>query len=88
MDAGGPIKHRPAGSISDERRRIEQLIGPLDPGLRPQLCEQRVRSLEYGGCFVHWHREKTCAILDGMCYKRAEEQVAEQHDGFVLIRGW
>ena len=28
-----------------------------------------------------------CAILDGMCYKRAEQQAGEQHDGFVLIRG-
>jgi len=45
------------------------------------------RSLEYGGCFWHWHREKTCAILDGMGYKRASEQAGEQHDGFVLYRG-
>lgn len=45
------------------------------------------RALEYGGRFWHWHREKSLAILDGMCYKRAEQQMGEQHDGFVLYRG-
>jgi hypothetical protein len=45
------------------------------------------RSLEFGGCFWHWHMEKTCAILDGMCYRRAEDKAGEQHDGFVLYRG-
>jgi hypothetical protein len=45
------------------------------------------RSLEYGGGFWHWHRDNTCAILDGMCYKRAEQRIGEQHDGFVVIRG-
>ncbi|HEY7328061.1 MAG TPA: hypothetical protein VH592_10495 [Gemmataceae bacterium] len=45
------------------------------------------RSLEYGGCFWHWHEQKTCAILDGMGYKRASQQAGEQHDGFVLYRG-
>lgn len=44
------------------------------------------RSLEYGGCFWHWHEAKTCAILDGMCYRRAEQRVGVQHDGFVLYR--
>ncbi len=45
------------------------------------------RSLEYGGGFWHWHKEMICAILDGMCYKRAEQRTGEQHDGFVVIRG-
>lgn len=67
-------------------------LGLRQPGGRPTLeaVQQGLvqeRSLEYGGCFWHWHREKTCAILDGMCYKRAEQKVGEQHDGFVLYRG-
>jgi hypothetical protein len=44
------------------------------------------RSLEYGGSHWLWHKEKSTAILDGMCYQRAEQQVGEQHDGFVLYR--
>jgi hypothetical protein len=45
------------------------------------------RSLEYGGGFWYWHKDTSCAVLDGMCYKRAEQRIGEQHDGFVLIRG-
>lgn len=58
---------------------------PTKEAIEQGLVQER--SLEYGGCFWHWHREKACAILDGMCYKRAEQQAGEQHDGFVLYRG-
>lgn len=66
-------------------------LGLRHPDGRPsrEAIEQGLvqeRSLEYGGCFWHWHKGKVCDILDGMCYKRAEQQAAEQHDGFVLYR--
>lgn len=42
----------------------------------------------YPGSHWHWHKEKTCYLLDMMNYKRggvlAEMEV---YDGFVLIRG-
>ena len=48
----------------------------------------RERVLEFGGSSWLWHQNKTCEVLDGMCYRRGGLlQVAEQHDGFVLIRG-
>ena len=46
------------------------------------------RVLEFGGSSWLWHQDKTCEVLDGMCYRRGGQlQIAEQHDGFVLIRG-
>ena len=58
---------------------------PTREAIQQGLVQER--SLEYGGCFWHWHKETTCAILDGMGYKRASQQAGEQHDGFVLYRG-
>ena len=39
---------------------------PTREAMQQGLVQER--SLEYGGCFWHWHQEKTCAILDGMGY--------------------
>jgi hypothetical protein len=42
--------------------------------------------LEFGGYFWVWHREKTCEILDGMCYPRGPAPFAEQFDGWAILR--
>jgi hypothetical protein len=57
---------------------------PTRDAMQQGLVQER--SLEYGGCFWHWHKEMICEILDGMGYKRASEQAGEQYDGFVLYR--
>ena len=46
------------------------------------------RELRHGGYFYLWHKDKTCALLDGMQYPRGSSlPVDETHDGFVIIRG-
>lgn len=50
----------------------------------------RERRSEWGSAW-HWHREKTCAVLDGMCYPRAGTVPlfphVEEHEDFTIIRG-
>lgn len=48
----------------------------------------RERPLEQDGYFWLWHRDKTCEVLDGMCYPRAGQRwpTVEEFDGFTVIR--
>lgn len=64
----------------------EQDGRPSQQAIREGFVRERI--LEFGGSSWLWHEAKTCEILDEMCYRRGGQlQVAEQHDGFVLIRG-
>jgi hypothetical protein len=49
----------------------------------------RDRPLEHGGYFWLWHEKKTCEVLDGMCYPRAEQMWSEieEYEDFTVIRG-
>jgi hypothetical protein len=69
-------------------------LGLREPDGRPsrEAIEQgyvRDCPLEHGGYFWLWERDKTCSVLDGMCYPRADQKWSNivEYEDFTVIRG-